>query len=263
MSYIQCVVEKEYVSFVYFYKQLEIEYLTINDANTNVKEKEKDKAIEKIKKLLALAQSDNEAEAISASLMAQKLLAKNHLTMHDIDGTHGEEEPVEDCYFVTDEGKDKFKYDLASIVADNFCCKTYFKAHYIHFRGYRVDIIAARNCYGFLYNSAKKLGHARERAVRKRGFSATGVYDSFVDGFLSAIQTELSKQCTALMLVTPEKVLEEWKTFKEESGMKEKDLSRNSAVNYDAWVAGNKEGKKIFNSQYLDDSQHYIGRKEN
>lgn len=45
----------------------------------------KEKVIDKVKKLLAMTESEYENEAESAMLKAQELLAKHQLTMKDID----------------------------------------------------------------------------------------------------------------------------------------------------------------------------------
>ena len=82
--------------------------------------------IEKIRKLLNLAKSNNENEAQSAMLMAQKLMAQ-----HDIEMSQVEDAPVD--HSVLEEEADKkrhrtkWKRALAECIAHNFKCDLFYR----------------------------------------------------------------------------------------------------------------------------------------
>ena len=112
----------------------------------------KEEWIEKIRKLLALAESSNENEAQAAMLMAQKLMAKHHLELSEI-----QDAPV-DHDVLEQEGDKKahgsaWKRRLASLIAHNFQCETYlygYKTYKTIFVGKKDNLEICK----FVYSSA-------------------------------------------------------------------------------------------------------------
>lgn len=179
-----------------------------------------ERIIEKIRKCLALANNNpSEEEAKAAALQAQKLLAKYNISISDVEELEATtEEIVEHPVWFKDCVKGvarAWKYDLADIVAKNFRCKHFFygKSAAV-FYGHKTDAEAAAEVFKYLFAMGDRLANrATYRVLRefhKRGESAqvSGIYNSWVRGFLQGLREGFDKQCTALMIVVPEEVKE-------------------------------------------------------
>lgn len=254
LMYFNCNVREEYIIFIFSKKELEIEYIRQED----VEESKVEQIMEKVKKLLALSQSEcNEHEAISASLMAQKLLAKYNIDIEEVTGEPKEEE-IEETLVDVGTGN-SWKYALAFGIADNYCCKCYASgSEKFYFRGYRSDIMIARQVFAYLFSVCKRLGKAYEREYRKNTVgSAEGVFNSYCAGFVQGVKSELAKQCRALALVTPKPVEEDWKGYSEK--FKTMNASeRLSMSDYEAYEKGERDGKDALNAQYIAENGKYI-----
>lgn len=252
LTYFNCNVHEDYIAFVFSKKELEIEYIRRED----LEESKIEQIMEKVKKLLSLAESDNEHEAISASLMAQKLLAKYNIDIEAVTGKEKEEE-IEETRVEVENGH-SWKYALAFGIADNYCCKCYVKGSQIFvFRGYRSDIMIARQVFAYLFSVCKRLGRTYEREYRKENYYASGIYNSYCSGFVQGVKSELSKQCRALALVTPEPVENDWKEYAKGFGTMNSD-AKLSMKDWDAYDKGVQDGKEALNAQYIDDNGKYI-----
>ena len=107
--------------------------------------------IQKIKKLLALASSDNENEAQAAMMKAQELLAKHKLTIRDVNDVHEESKVIEKQTAVTFK-KATWKGRLSSVIASNFCCYNYYytdKTHRVSFMGLPEDVETAVSVFEY------------------------------------------------------------------------------------------------------------------
>lgn len=220
-----------------------------------------EKIIEKIRKCLALAQNNpSEEEAKAAALQAQKLLAKYNISMTDIDSVNEVEEIVECSIWFNDIVKGvarAWKYQLADIVARNFRCKHFFYGKSgVAFYGHKTDAEAAKEVFSFLYSMGDKLANRETyrvlRQYHKQGQSAqvSGIYNSWVSGFMVGLQDSLAKQCTALAIVTPQDVkdayVERSKNFKSmNAGM------RNKGFDSDAYEKGKQAGKEAMGQRSI------------
>lgn len=251
-NYFNCRVRDDWgcIEFFFTKKELELEYIKQEDVDTEKLES----IMNKINKLLALAESDNEHEAISASLMAQKLLAKYNIDLEKIQA-QDEDAPIEEVKADVGTGN-KWKYLLADIVARNYRCKNYYYgSDTIVFHGYRQDIVIARRVYMYLFSVCKRLGRAYVRKEKEEGWNTAGVYNSFCTGFISGVDAELSRQCTELMIIVPKEVEEEFAKFSMDF------KTRDTIMDLTDWAAydeGKFEGKKALNANYVDDKSKYI-----
>lgn len=175
----------------------------------------KEKMIDKIKKILKLAQ-DNPSmeEGLSAALQAQKLMAKYNI--HEDEVTL--EEIKDEITSVFSQQKHdsqlhNWRKGLASVVARNFRCKTYLQGGDVVFRGYKEDAKIALEVYLSLYTIGDRLGSKAYTQQLSETGSGKGAYNSFVTGFLSGVEEGLNVQCTALMIITPKEVEEEFVEF--------------------------------------------------
>jgi hypothetical protein len=166
-----------------------------------------EKIIQTIRKVLELSKNNpSEEEAKSAALKAQELLAKYHIDMKEVESIDIDTvESIEEVR-VNIPAK-KWKYKLATIVANNFRCKHFYIGKGILvFYGHKTDADVAAETFKYLFNVGNRLaGREVDRVFADTGTS-TNVYNSFVAGFCAGIEEALGEQCQALMIVTPEDV---------------------------------------------------------
>ena len=213
--------------------------------------------IEKIRKILALSKNNpSKSEAISVAVTAQKLMAKygiqeDDLTLEEIDENIGES-TVE---FKHNAHLLRWYKNLAVVVARNFRVKSYLdKNEDVVFRGFVEDTRIAAEIYRHLYNVGNRLaGKAYGRAMEANG-TARGVYNSFIVGYLSGIEEALGEQCTALMLVTPKAVEEDYAEFCNTSGLETKSSSVTGKKD-ENFEDGKKEGKAAVKSRGIADKK--------
>lgn len=210
-----------------------------------------EKIIEKIKKLLAMTEENGASknEAMIAALKAQKLMAEYNIDITDIRNGEESQEIIEESFNCGN--GDKWKYTLADIVARNFCCETWFigKTHVVFF-GYNKDAKIARNVFEFLFKTGNKLADKCYYEYYKNGESTKGVKNAYLLGFSKGIDEALSKQCTALMIVTPKDVTE---AFEEKTkGWKNLNGSLTFKNDNRAYEKGRTEGKNMANARSIE-----------
>ena len=154
----------------------------------SLQEKSVELIIDKIQKLLALASNNpSQQEAVNATKKAHELMARYNLTQIDV--------KIEK----TDLGEAKcrvgtsksWKYQLANVVAANFCTKAFFiGSHTIVFYGRTHDIKVSQDVFMFLFNTCEKLAKTEYR--KRRG--ECGVYYWYTRGFIHGVDTGLAEQ---------------------------------------------------------------------
>jgi hypothetical protein len=173
-----------------------------------------EKIMNKIKNLLDLANNNpNENEAIAAALKAQELMAKNNIELAQLDdATPQNREIAEEIY--RNNGKHdmkKWRYGLAGIIAKNFRCEYYFLGRQdVVFYGYKEDAKIALQVFAYLYEIGNKLAFKKYYDVKKQDLPTKGVMNTYLIGFRDGIKSDLEKQCTALMIVTPQEVTDKF-----------------------------------------------------
>ena len=250
LNYFNARLEATHLSFSFTVNELEI--IAVKKHGVENRDEEKiEKVIQKINKLLALSdQSRNpsEHEAIAASLQIQKLLARYNLSMTDVTGEQ-QEENVEQSIADVGTGK-KWKYQLATAVANNFACKCYYVGNeQVVFFGYKANIVSARRVFVYLFKVGDKLANQYTKKHREEYGYAVGIYNSFCGGFIAGVRKELEKQCTALAIVVQPKVQESWEIFSENFKTIDSSISLRDG---EAYNEGFVEGKRALNAQYLE-----------
>lgn len=179
---------------------------------------ENTKIVERIKNLLDLARNNpNEHEAMAAALKAQELMAKYHVDVHEVEGEELTEEIIESELFVGN--GDKWKFNLAAVIAKNFCCKVFYRGRQIVvFYGYKKDAEIATQVFKFLFEAGNKLADKCYYEYYKKGLSTKGIKNQYLIGFCDGIKTVLDRQCTALMIVTPKEVVESFEEYSKDFG---------------------------------------------
>jgi hypothetical protein len=180
---------------------------------------EREKVIDKVKKLLAIANDDrgSEHEAHSAMLMAQKFMANHGLTMADVDATETQTETKE---VVRDYGEATtrlmwYHRSLAGVIAKNFRCTSYIyitggsssRKRRVVFIGLKDDVPVASEVYRFAMNALTRLANRYMDDWRKVNpyRSITGVRNDYMLGFIRGLddkfREQVATQCLALALV--------------------------------------------------------------
>ena len=153
------------------------------------------------------ANGSSKQEAISAALMAQRFISKYDIQENELF-------TVED-YEVVEVASDpvfrKFKYTLATIIADNYRCRYYItsvgRKHKMVFVGRTVDATAASLIFNKLYEATNDYANSESRMYRGKGRGLYGNYfNSAAIAYMDGIKAELEKQSKELMLIRPKEV---------------------------------------------------------
>lgn len=224
--------------------------------NNNITEK----LLNKISNLFDLANNNpNEHEAASAALKAQELMAKYHIELADLSDEELKEDMVQ-LPVVVDKGNYlKWRYSLAQAIADNFRCKVFSKDIMTEnldwkpamvFFGYESDAKIAAKTFSYLFKLGNKFADRYYNKCKSEGGLTRGVANYYLQGFVKGIRDALEKQSTALMIVTPKEVEDE---FTEMSKIFRK-ASYSISVTNDgrAYDEGRKDGKFAVESTALE-----------
>lgn len=220
--------------------------------------------IEKIKKMLNLSQNNpSEAEGLAAALHAQKLMAKYNIHEDEVTLEEIKEDEIDSISapLKDDSSLHTWRKNLGLVVAKNFRVKCYMTGKDVVFRGFVEDVKVAVEVFTYLYALGNKLGSKKYHDQLKETGSAKGVYNSFVMGFLKGVEEALNEQCTALMLVTPKAVEEEFKAFAAENFKGKGQKALGSFRGGEFYEQGKIEGKAAVKSKQLDTKKNKGGKK--
>lgn len=235
-------------TFKKYFKAVEAEKEDKPEAITAEK---REKLVEKIKKMMALAENNpSEEEALSAALQAHKLMAKYNI--HEDEVTL--EEVKDDIVSIFSEQKYgchlmAWRKQLGAIVAKAFRCKCYISGQDVVFRGYRDDAQLALDVYLMLYNVGNKLGTKAYLEQLEETGTGKGAYNSVTTGFMYGVQDAFNAQCTALMIITPKEVEEDWEQFS--AGFRTVNPRKNR-INKELFNKGYEEGKQAVKSRAIE-----------
>lgn len=248
LNYINARVRDFGIVFTFSFKELEFEFIKGNKDEKNDKI---EKIIAKVSKLLELSdltKNPSEAEAIAASMKAQELLAKYNL---DISVITGEEKSKDIEQVVSDTGKGKkWRYGLAETIARSYCCRIfYIGTEQVVFYGYKSDVLIARRIFVYLFEVGNRLANAYVKERRENEGNTKGIYNSFCSGFVNGVDRELSRNCTALVLVVPQIINESFAEFSKGFGEADYRVKTND---FKAYKQGEIEGKRALNAQYIE-----------
>lgn len=154
--------------------------------------------IEKIKKLLALSESDNEHEANASMLQAQNLLAKYKLSLRDI--KEEEKEPIN----VVDQSLSivrrnlTWRSSLAKVIADNFSCYCYLSRvgdkKQIQLLGKEEDVKVCEVVIQYALENIESNVNTLKKQYRKEGKSTRGLENTYALGFIGGLKVAFEKQ---------------------------------------------------------------------
>lgn len=173
---------------------------------------------EKIRRLLALAESPNENEAKAALLKARELMARHKLTEKDI----RDAEPQKVTRLLTDiicsKRRDPWCINLSAIIGENYCCKAlrnHNKGHQtqtIGFIGFEDDVALCAEIYKYAVDCVR----SEVKRIKRQYADYSSDYikrqcSSFGFGFIAGLRATFAKQTEehqqwGLVLVTPKEV---------------------------------------------------------
>lgn len=145
-------------------------------------------------------------EALAASKMVQKFIAKYHIDMTEY---KEEQEKIE---------KESISYTrkwvrrLISCLADNYCCEWVGNSSEkkIFIMGRDTDRKTCLAMFNMFYPLIKKGIQEAKREAREKFGTTKDVEALYSIGYIKAIRQELEKQCRALALVIPQEVTEQF-----------------------------------------------------
>lgn len=212
-----------------------------------------EKILNKIKNLLDLASNNpNENEAAAAALKAQELMAKYNIELEQLDDKKENREITREIYRTSNKHEvKKWRFGLARVIADNFRCKMYaINNKDIVFYGYQEDAKIALQVFTFLYETGGKLAVRYYNKCRKNGEQTRGVMNTYLTGFKEGIAEVLGRQCTALMIVTPKEVIDQFEEMT--SGWSTINAKVRINNNAEARAKGRRDGKDIVRARILE-----------
>lgn len=209
---------------------------------------DREKMIDKIKKLFALAGNNpSEEEAAAAMRKAQELMAEYSISMSE-----GSEVKYEYTAFACKHYHNLgFRVPLSQIIAKSFRCKVMLQSNTIHMFGRKEDAQAAVECFNFCYAWIHRNGDRLVVEAREKTGTGKGVFHSYVVGVLKGITLSLEEGCTTLAIVVPQDVNDSFKeTYKDCKTVKRG--MRADTIDYDLYCKGVEDGKTLLNRRSLE-----------
>ena len=150
---------------------------------------------DKIRKLLALAESPSEAEAKAALLKARELMAKHKLTQADLGQAKGREVRSVVTEISFSKRREPWIYEVAPVIAENNCCavisRHYTRKHnrYVGFIGLEDDIDLCVEMFLYAVDCVRAVNKESKKSYK--GYSTQfirKVCDSYGFGFASGLE---------------------------------------------------------------------------
>lgn len=213
----------------------------------------KERIIVKIQKLLNLAdknRNSSDNEAAMALLQAQKLMAEYDLQFEDLSDVSKEEMVQVGCTHTDNLG---YRKALAMVIAKNFKVKTFFQGTRVMFYGYESDTELAKEAFEFAYRYIYRQGNRKCDEIRKQGYSARGVFNSYALGFIQGVRDAFDKQCVALMVVVPQEVSDSFSDMSKSWGSFRGGIRTDGYVYHDIYEQGRVEGQDKFSTKSLEE----------
>lgn len=214
-------------------------------------EQKLNKLEQRIIKLLALANKNtNQAEAIAAATRAQELMAKYNIKLQNIS-----KKPANIvAEFATNARGKSYRFTLATILANNYGVKLMWAGKMVPvFYGYENNAKTVTKIYEWLWQVIHRMADSYQTKIWKQGNGVKGVYNGFVQGFLTGLKKELDKNCTALKITVAEEVNTEFDKFlAEHGGGSFAYKKRNAPVDMCAFLQGVAEGSTIMQRKQVE-----------
>lgn len=209
---------------------------------------------EKIKKLLALSESDNEHEAKSALLKAKKLMAEHKIAETDLENIGNKKVVHVKTEFDCSTRREAWMIVLSSIIGQNFCCQPYRIKGYnkqvatICFVGLEGDVDVCVEIFRYAVECIRSgIDYLRKeskdftRDYRKRLCDGYGF--GYTHGIKEAFKQQMEHDETGfgLVMTIPKEVSDETDAMKHEKFKS----AAHEQMSARAFLQGNEDGKKF------------------
>lgn len=206
---------------------------------------------EKIKKLLSLAQSDNENESKAALLKAQELMIKNKISEKDLEDVKKQKIKTIMTGLTYSSRKNRYVLNLSKVITENYCCIYYANREYgrqtrnLVIAGFEDDV---EICMEVLTKAVDTIAHNAKKLVYRKGYRSKHkkiVMDSYADGFVQGLkemydkQRKLNEEEWGLVLVVPKEVNDILK------GMSKGVIKKLNSTDRDAYEKGSQDGNNF------------------
>lgn len=209
------------------------------------------KIVQKIQQLLNLSdksRNNSDAEAAAALLKAQELMAKYDISVEQLDSVDEEEMDQVQCTHADNLG---YRAELAHLISKNFKVKHFYRDGSVVFFGYKHDVAIAKEAFEFAYKYIYRTGNRICDGIRKQGYSAKGVFNSYALGFIAGMKEAFDIQCKALMIVTPKEVEDQFKDFTKNIGTAKFGACIGDGIYKSYYNQGIKDGKDQFGQKLV------------
>jgi len=160
---------------------------------------EKEKLIDKIKKLMALSHSPNEHEAALAAARAREMLDKYDLSLTEVE--RNDEEIIEHKVDTGTREPRLWMGRLAVSVSKAFNCRVFRMYGIMVFCGTRADTQVADYTYMFLFRTVKRLSKEHRASLARsgiwdrdyKGYGSRAYMQSYALGVVNAIDQRLKE----------------------------------------------------------------------
>ena len=156
-----------------------------------------EKIIERIKKLLSLAQSNNENEALSSLSKARELMAKYKIEMAEVKNKEEQKEEVINGKVAefTHDGRTIWKSLIVKVVADNFGCYCYIdRDKKFVVLGKETDVSVCKGIITFAIKIVEKEGNKLANSYKRMGYSTRGLKKEYGIGFARGLEKKFEEQ---------------------------------------------------------------------
>ncbi len=159
-----------------------------------------EKVFSKVQKLLAkTVNNPSVAEAQSAFLLAQKILAENGLTMDQATSVPGDsDEGVIDIRSKHPGRPYGWKRVLALIIGKNFRCQSYYRGNYIGFIGLKSDVELAVAVFDCAFVAIKRLSkdylESRKSTEHVPPYMFYPIKNDYILGFNTGLKEKFERQ---------------------------------------------------------------------
>lgn len=207
---------------------------------------------EKIQHLLdkTVANGASEAEARSALLLAQKLMAKYNINQGDLAGGEKISYSLKPCK-VRVNPRSKW---MCMIIANSFAVKAVLSGGKITYFGRSANVEAAVSALEFAHRAME---HGMTQACRNHGLSGTNdrgaalIYNAYARGFINGLKEAMDAQTVALAIVVPTDVVDEFNN--RFPNLRNARSTGWKAGNYEEdYLAGHRDGSQAMNKRSLE-----------
>ena len=206
---------------------------------------------EKIRKLLALSESDNEHEAKAALLKAKMLMAQHKISEKELDELQSKKVKQINTQYTCSKRKEAWMVGLSGTIAENFCCKAIRtrqrrkQTNFISFIGLEEDVDMCVEIFKYAVSCIRSgIERIKENAANKDKKILSDSYGfGFVYGVKEAFDLQKEKDETGwgLVMCVPEEVNNAVKDYGHE---KFSELKKDK-ISYKEFQNGYTDGQKF------------------